>query len=226
MTAQPSIHDCWNKIGVQGDLSCPELVQHIHCRNCPVYSAAATALLDSDVPDEYVDERTTYFLQKKQDDRQNSRSLTIFRIGAEWLALPTDALVEVADLRPVHTLPHRNNGVVLGLVNVRGELLICVSLGRLLGLDPVRPKPDRQHDPLQAVYRRLLVIQGEGGRLVFPVDEMHGVQRFPQRELQELPETVAKATAMYATAILPWRDRALGCLDAQLVLHTLNRSLA
>ena len=36
-----SINDCWNRIGVRGDASCPELEQHVHCRNCPVYSAAA-----------------------------------------------------------------------------------------------------------------------------------------------------------------------------------------
>ena len=39
----PGAGDCWNKIGVSGDLSCPELNTHIHCRNCPVFAAAARA---------------------------------------------------------------------------------------------------------------------------------------------------------------------------------------
>ncbi len=38
-----AIDDCWNRIGVRGDGSCPELKRHIHCRNCPVYSAAAAS---------------------------------------------------------------------------------------------------------------------------------------------------------------------------------------
>src|SRR4029077_5730556 len=29
------VDDCWNRIGVRGDASCPELKHHVHCRNCP-----------------------------------------------------------------------------------------------------------------------------------------------------------------------------------------------
>ena len=35
-----AIDDCWNRIGVLGDGSCPRLAEHIHCRNCPVHAAA------------------------------------------------------------------------------------------------------------------------------------------------------------------------------------------
>jgi len=35
------VNACWTTIGVRGDASCPELKQHVHCRNCPVYSAGA-----------------------------------------------------------------------------------------------------------------------------------------------------------------------------------------
>ncbi len=41
-----AIDDCWNRIGIHGDKTCPLLADHIHCRNCAVYSAAATRLLD------------------------------------------------------------------------------------------------------------------------------------------------------------------------------------
>ena len=30
--------DCWNRIGVNGDRSCPELTSFVHCRNCPVFA--------------------------------------------------------------------------------------------------------------------------------------------------------------------------------------------
>ena len=41
-----AIDDCWNRIGVRGDQSCPLLIEHIHCRNCALYAAAAIRLLD------------------------------------------------------------------------------------------------------------------------------------------------------------------------------------
>ena len=40
------IDDCWNRIGVRGDGSCPRLAGYIHCRNCPVHDAAAARVLD------------------------------------------------------------------------------------------------------------------------------------------------------------------------------------
>ena len=97
-----AIDDCWNRIGIHGDKSCPLLAEHIHCRNCSVYSAAATRLLDR------------YSL--RQEDREHSvvleadsdvvtRSLLMFRLGEEWLGLPTRCLLEVAPQQAIHSLP-------------------------------------------------------------------------------------------------------------------------
>ncbi len=217
------LNDCWNKIGVRGDGSCPELERHVHCRNCPVYSASAAKLLDADLPAGHLDEWTGHFAGAQQAGEAGTQSVVIFRIGAEWLALPTAVFKEVATLRAVHSLPHRRNGLVLGLTNVRGALLVCVSLGAVLGLEQA---PETRKDQAPALPRRLLVISREGSRLVFPVDEVHGIYRCQPRELKAVPATVAKATATYTKSVLTWQDRTVGCLDDQLLFHTLNRSLA
>ena len=49
IVAAAAVNACWDRIGVQGDASCPELKQHVHCRNCPVYSAGAMQLLDREM---------------------------------------------------------------------------------------------------------------------------------------------------------------------------------
>ena len=224
MPATPAIDDCWNRIGVQGDHRCPALAQHIHCRNCPVYASAAAVLLDREAPAGYLDERSLHFAQQRQDLARRTRSVALFRLGAEWLALPSAAVVEVASQRSVHSLPHRRGGSVLGLVNIRGELLICVSLAKSLGLDPVDDGP--RTDTPGSAYPRLLVIRVDSGRLVVPVDEMHGIHRFDPEQLRALPVTVQKSTMRHATAMLEWNGRSVGLLDERLVTHTLNRSLA
>jgi chemotaxis-related protein WspD len=217
------LNDCWNKIGVQGDGSCPELEKYIHCRNCPVYSAAAAELLDGDLPAGHFAGWTTHFAKPREVTEPDTHSVVIFRIGAEWLALPTAVFKEVATLRPIHALPHRRNGVVLGLVNVRGELLVCVSPGNVLGVDK---SPATGRNPAHGEHRRLLVASREGNRMAFPVDEVHGIHRFHPRELQEVPATLARAKATYTKAMLVWNGRTVGCLDDQLLFYTLNRSLA
>jgi chemotaxis-related protein WspD len=222
MRSHATINDCWNHIGVGGDGSCPELTKYVHCRNCPVYAAGAAELLDADSPAGYFDDRTAHLSQPADAQQDETRSVVIFRVGSEWLALPTSIVVEVADQLPIHSLPHRPDGVVLGVASVRGELLVCVSLGQVIGADSVAvAQPERRG----ALYRRLLVIRREGVRVVCPVDEVHGIHHFCPRELKELPTTVAKATVTYSTALLPWQGHSVGALDDQLLFYMLKRSL-
>ena len=215
--------DCWSRIGVRGDRSCPELTQHVHCRNCPVYGAAASALLDGDLPAGYTSGWTSHFATTRELDERSSQSALIFRLGGEWFGLPTAVVQEVAHLRAVHSLPHRSAGVILGLTNVRGELLVCVSLGRVLGAE--QPIDAHQGTPV-ATGRRLLVLVRESVRAACPVDEVHGVHRFQPRELSDVPATVSKAATAYSKAVLSWRQAAVGLLDDRLLFQALQRSLA
>jgi len=178
--------NCWNQIGVWGKRNCPELEKVVHCRNCPVYAAAAIQLLDVEPPPDYLREWSHHFAAERKATLLNTHSVVIFRIGNEWLALPTTVFQEVSERRPIHSLPHRRNRIVLGLVNIRGELVVCVSLGELLGLEKaMEAKATRQ----RAVYERLVVICRECSRLVFPASEFHCISRHHSAELRTLPAT-------------------------------------
>jgi chemotaxis-related protein WspD len=224
MSAQADlvIDTCWNRIGVKGDATCQELLKYVHCHNCPVYSRGALALLDrARVHD--LAEATRLFAADKQEQQRGSQSAFLFRVGSEWLGVATAVLDEVADLRAIHSLPHRRSGVVLGLANVRGELLVCVSLSQLLGIEE-QPQ-ELQPRERRLALRRLLVVRERGLRLAFPVDEVHGTLRFGEAELKPAPSTVSRATATYSRAVLPWEGRAVGLLDEELLFHSLNRNL-
>lgn len=212
---------CWNQIGVHGNGSCPELQKFIRCLNCPVYSNAAVQLLDRPLLPQCRNEWTQYFAQPRQLPAPARASALVFRIGAEWLALQTQAFQEVAEHRTVHSLPHRQRGIVLGLVNIRGELVICVSLGHLLGLERT---PTAQ--AVRRKYDRLLVTGWDGNRLVFPADEVRGIHRFQTSELKEPPATLAKSDLSYIQGLLPSAGRTIGLLDAERLFSSLNRSLA
>ena len=205
---------------MHGNATCPELQRVVHCRNCPVYSRAGLQLLDRPLPPEYRRAWTEHFAQEKKLAGPAKQSALLFRLQAEWLALPTPAFQEVAERRPVHSLPHRQQGLVLGLVNIRGELLICASLGRLLGLE----HPPAATTP-RAAYDRLLVAKWDAQRFVFPADEVRGILRYHAAELQAPPATLVKSRLSHTQAILHWHNRAVGLLDADLLFSSLNRSL-
>jgi chemotaxis-related protein WspD len=216
-----SIDVCWQRIGIFGDATCPELPKVIHCRNCPVYSLAAHRLLDRPVPAEYRREWTAHFAEKEKLSAPARTSAVLFRIGNEWLAFPTEAFQEVAERRQVHSLPHRRESIVRGLVNIRGELLICISLGRLLGIEERALEAD--DCPL---CERFMAIAWDGSRFVFPVGEVHGVERFHLEELREPPAALARSSARHAQGVFRWRENAVGFLDPAAIFASCHRSLA
>jgi chemotaxis-related protein WspD len=229
-TAGPSrvvIDDCWNRIGVRGDRSCPKLPEHVHCRNCPVQRAVAAELLAHHVPDDYAAQWTEHVSRPAQRADPDIASAVIFRIGTEWLALPAAAIQEVSNLKPVHRVPHRTSGVVLGVVNVRGELLTCVSLARVFGLEgEAAPASTSPSVALPGRRKRMLVIRRKDLRAACPVDYVDGVHRYAPRALSAVPATVAKAGTRYSRALLAWRDQTVGVLDEELLFAALRRGMA
>jgi len=210
---------CWNEIGVYGNGTCPELRGFIHCRNCPIYTRAGLQLLDRPLSPEYRQEWTLHFAREKKTAVPARISAVLFRVHNEWFALPTQAFQEVAERRHIHSLPHHRRGSVVGLTNIRGELVICVSLNRVLGIE---------NTPAQAssrTFARMLVMTWDGQRLAFTVDEVQGIQRFEAHELTPAPATLAKSGLNFTQGVFLWQNRAVGFLDADLLFSSLNRNL-
>lgn len=222
---ETEIDDCWRQIGVRGDKSCPQLEQHLHCRNCPTYKKIARRLLDRAAPSAYRNEWSDNSgrgeIGSASDDAL--QTAVLFRLGEEWLALPVGIFHEVAESRRVHSLPHRRNSAVLGIANVRGELLICLSLAELLGIDG-----SKEGEPgIRAkAFRRLVVVGERDKRVAFTVDEIHGLHRYRESDTLAVPATIGKAVLAATVAVLPWQGRAVGCLDTGQLLTMLDRSIA
>jgi chemotaxis-related protein WspD len=216
------LDDCWNNIGVWGNRECGELKKAIHCRNCTVYSSAAAQLLGAELPQGYLERWTTHFSSGQKVESQQMQAALIFRIGAEWLALSPTNLQEIAEDRPIHSVPRGRSDTLLGLANIRGELLVCVALDRVLGLEKKGPEKASSKG---ARYRRMVVAGREDSRFVFPVEEVHGIHWFNSKELKGVPSTVAKGQATYIKGLLLWQNNSVGCLNDQLLFDMLDESL-
>jgi chemotaxis-related protein WspD len=136
-------------------------------------------------------------------------------VGDEWFSLSTLVLDEIVALRTVHSLPHRRNSGLLGLVNVRGELVICVSIAPLLIGRPTD----------EASRGRLVVARHGNQRLAFPVDEVQHNHHYFAGELQRVPTTVANSPSNLTHGLLSLDGRMVGCLDERLLFDALNRNL-
>jgi chemotaxis-related protein WspD len=205
LTVLPPADQCWNRIGVWGDRSCPELAKVTHCHNCPVFAAAGRRFLDAPSPPDYLHEWTDRLATPDAADAADELGVLVFRLGTEWLALPVTVLVEVTRPRPPHRVPHRG-GLLAGLVNIRGELHLCARLDRLLGVGT-----EEDGDPPERP--RMIVIRRDGEAWVFAADEVDQVHRVAARALNPAPPTLSRAVARVTRGVFASAGRSVGLLD-------------
>jgi purine-binding chemotaxis protein CheW len=96
------------------------------------------------------------------------------RVGSEHYALPVEFVLEVAELGDVTPMPGAP-GVMLGVRNLRGQVLPVIDLGEVLRI------------PSDGAARRLVVAEHDGRRAGLVVDELQDVGALP--EISELSES-------------------------------------
>ena len=212
----PAAH-CWNEKGVRGDRSCDLLAQHGHCRNCPTLSTVAARLLDREAVPDPVPGPAATDRQARDAKVASDQSALVFRLGSEWFAIATRSLDEVTEWRPVHRIPHARSPALLGLANIRGQLVVCVALDRLLGIDH-RPWTELRDS-------RFLVLRTAPGRLAVPVDEVQHTHDYHMSELTAPPANVSRSASSYTSGLLSWRDRSIARLDDARLIAALVESL-
>lgn len=218
--------ECWLTIGVWGNEQprCPQLDTVIHCRNCPVFSSAGRDLLNRNIPSEYIQEWTDQLSKTVEEDtKDNFRSAIIFRLGDEWFALSTELIDEVSEMKSVHRLPNTRNGVVKGVVSLRGEIKIWFSIGGLLGIKKYEDWSIEKGQPLR--IERLIIMSKDNEEFVFPVSEIIGTRKIPSGELKGVPSTISKNISSYLIGMYDMDGKHVGYINDEHLIKGLKRSL-
>jgi len=211
---------CWKIIGVYGDGSCPEIEKHAHCRNCPKYLHAVREFHDREIPPELIEEWTAVYTKSKIFEEPNAVPVVVFRLMSEWFAIKVTLLEEVTFMLPIHHVPFRSGPLFRGLVNLKGHLLPCVAAEQFLGI----AKNDEGADVSDA-FRHLIVVNKDGDRYIFGVNEIIGMYRVPQLTLKKIPSTLAQSSGKHLAHVFQYNDRTVGFLDDVSFVKSLERSL-
>lgn len=209
--------DCWNQIGVWGDRSCPRLGDIAHCRNCSVYSDGGRRILEREMPAAYLDQWSALIAEPKESGTDATVPYLAFRVGQSWFALRARSLRELTSPAVVRHLPHQRSGVLLGLTAVRGEIVPCFSMHILLGEAPPESPP---------ATTRFLVLRHQDADWVFPVDAVSGVHEVSLHTVEPLPATMSMAGGFCASGLAVCGAHPAGLLDEDLLVRTIERSLA
>ncbi len=187
----------------------------------PSASEKTPHLLDREPPPGYREEWTRRVATARLRQEGERQAVIAFRCGAEWFALPVVAFREIAPVKPIHSIPHRRNRVVEGVVNHHGELLLCIRLGVLLGVGEAGPQPEAARS-----WERLAIVGRERQRVAFRVDEVRAGLEYAPSELRPVPLTVALASAPCTLGLWLWEGRSVGMLYEPHFLEAIDRSLA
>lgn len=152
---------------------------------------------------------------------QSARFL-LFRIDEESAALPARVLRRVTPVARPIPIPHRTTGVLRGVCNIRGELVLCGDLRRLLGL-PARdgaPRPDQSAD-----LRRMVVLGPADDSWAFEVDALLGVESVDPGAFRAAPVTVGYSIADFTTGVADIVGHTVTILDGERILAGFKASL-
>lgn len=209
--------NCWTQIGVWGNRTCPELTKVHDCRNCGIYTSRGRKLLDRPAPDGHIESWATIIAEEKVAGQSATSSYLVFRLGQAWFAFLATSLQEVASPSVIRSVPHRSRDILLGLVNVRGELHPCISLHTLFG-----EESGTQRSPMG----RLLVARWAGEYWVFPADKVAGIHEVGASEIEPPPVTVSNLALVYTQGLFRYEDKTVAVIDEGMLFGELARRIA
>lgn len=216
------INDCWNRIGVwaENGATCDRLIDAIHCRNCETFIAAGRLIFERESSQEYQQENLVKYSAVETSNEGKSVGVIVIRLGPELFALPVGVLEVITDSKPVHRLPHMKSAFIKGVVNIAGEVCLCHSLATVLDVDDYT---DNDEHAGQHIYRRLMVVNIDEFRYVFPVDEIKGMTEYQSESLRAAPATISEEIKQLVSGAFQLLGQDVAVLDAH-KLHQLLRT--
>ncbi len=209
--------DCWNQIGVwsKKQEKCEKLREVIHCRNCDVYTKAGRKVIERVASADYLAQWSKSYAQTIPTTVKKQCSVVMFRVAAEWFCLPTRYCESVENRGSIHSIPRYSNQLLLGIVNIRGTLQLCFSLDTLLQAAPESNNNNINNNALNkiGIYQRLLVLKYNHQYYVFPVDEVGGVERIDDTNLESPPATLSQRQAEFVNGMVKIEKQTVAFLN-------------
>lgn len=145
----------------------------------------------------------------------DARGLLLFRLGEEWYAFGIDGVREIYNDFMVTRIP-RVPEFVLGVVNVRGEIVSVTDLGALIRV------PSRTQHSIESVMPAAIIVANDTSVTAVVVDEIGDIVEVPNGSIEPALSTLDKAQAEFMAGSVYLADRLIGLVNLRKVLEPIG----
>jgi purine-binding chemotaxis protein CheW len=155
-------------------------------------------------------------LESIEEEATDSISMLLFRIGDEWYAVHVANVREIFQEYDVTAVPG-TPPYVLGVTNVRGEILsvtdpaLLVGFGEIVGVEGAQPPA--------------IVVQSESITTALVVDEIGDIAEVADGSVEPPVSLMDRAQAEFVAGSVYVNDTMIGLLDVNKVLEPVDTSI-
>lgn len=137
--------------------------------------------------------------------------LIVFSVGNEEYGLEIEYVQEVIRMKTIKKLP-RTPAFILGVMNLRGNIIPIVGLREKFNLDP------RDYNE----FTRVIVVNHKGKLVGMVVDEVNRVVNIPGSSIEGNPEMVSDSTRALVRGVAKLEDQVIILVELNYLLYSLN----
>jgi chemotaxis signal transduction protein len=139
---------------------------------------------------------------------QTIKQLVTFRIETEEFGLPITDVYEIIFVPQVTSIAKAPESII-GVINLRGEIIPVIDLRIQFLKEPIKSKK-----------QRIMITRSHGRVIGLLVDEVKEVLRIDENSLEPVPDTIVTAQTAYMRAICKMDNRLIILLNLD---HLLNK---
>lgn len=152
---------------------------------------------------------------QEEEVTADSTSLLLFRLGEEWYAFPIEGVREIYNDYVITRVP-RVPEFILGVVNVRGEIVSVTDLGTLLRV------PSRTDHVGADQAPSAIIVANEQCVTAIVVDEIGDIVEIPRGSIEPALSTLAKVQAEFVAGSVYLDERLIGIVNLDKVLEPIG----
>ncbi len=135
--------------------------------------------------------------------------ISTFRLDEEWYSVDVLKVQEVLEPLPINTVPLTDK-YIIGLINVRGIIVTCLSIKERLGFDDCDYGEN---------YHNVIINDPDDGHVCLLVDEIGDVIQTNDLVFADRPPTIPAKAKPFIAGVFRDKDKLITFLDADAIIR-------